>query len=44
MALIYIEADKHGEHRGIQVQRDASPLSKYLYKKGDSNQEVSEKG
>ena len=41
-ALIYMRANKHSQSGGIQVQRGASSLSKYLYKKGDGHQEVSE--
>ena len=41
-ALIYTRVDKHSQRGGIQVQRDASSLSKCSYKKGDGHQEVSE--
>ena len=40
-ALIYMGRGKCRQRDGIQVQRDVSPLSKYSYRKGDSNQEVS---
>ena len=40
--LIYMRVNKHSQRGGIQVQRDASLLSKYSYKKGNGHQEVSE--
>ena len=42
-ALIYMRATKHGQRGKIQVQRDASLLSKCSYKKGNGDQEVSER-
>ena len=42
-ALIYMRTVKHRQRGGLQVQRDTSPLSKYLYKKGDGDQEELEK-
>ena len=39
--LIYMGRGKCRQRDEIQVQRDVSPLSKYSYRKGDSNQEVS---
>ena len=43
-ALIYTETKKHDQREKIQVQRDASWLSKYSYIKGDGHQEVWNKG
>jgi hypothetical protein len=42
-ALIYMGVNKHRQRGAIQVQRGASSLSKYLYKKGDGHQEASER-
>ena len=42
-ALIYMEANKHSHYRRIQVQRAASLLSKYSFKKGDGHQEASDR-
>ena len=41
-ALIYMRRNKHSQRDEIQVQRDASLLSKYSYEKGSSHQEVME--
>ena len=41
-ALIYRRRDKHSQRDIIQVQRDASLLSKCSYRKGDGHQEVTE--
>ena len=41
-ALIYMRESKHRQRDEIQVQRDASLLSKYSYKKGNGHQEASE--
>ena len=38
--LIYMGASQHAQSLGLQVQRDASSLSKYAYKRGHSDQEV----
>ena len=41
--LIYMKSNKHGQRGDIQVQRDVSLMSKYSFKKGDGDQEVSER-
>ena len=41
-ALIYTRGGKHNQRDEIQVQRDASWLSKYSYIKGNGHQEVAE--
>ena len=35
-----MDSEQHDQRNTIQVQRDASLVSKYSYKKGDGHQEV----